>query len=60
MVLFSINAVIAVIDPAAAIEQMQNQMQPIMQAASDWSVIVGVGLISAQAFYALIVRLIKM
>lgn len=55
-----IDAGLLAIDPAQAITDMQDMMQPIMQKASDWSVRVGLALISAQAFYALIVRLIKM
>lgn len=50
----------ATADPTQAIEAIQNLVLPTVQRATDWAVTVGFGIFAAQAFYALVVRLIKM
>lgn len=50
----------APIDASESIQRMQEMMLPRIQEATDWSMKVGLGLVSASAFYALVVRVIKL
>jgi hypothetical protein len=44
------------LDPAQAIEQMQNTVKPVIEHATAWSTKVCVGLMSGYAFYVLAVK----
>ncbi|NES65597.1 MAG: hypothetical protein F6K24_10215 [Okeania sp. SIO2D1] len=49
-----------VVDPAQAIANLEELVKPSLQSATDWGLKVGLGIVSAQAFYALVVRLIRL
>lgn len=53
-------SLLLVVDPAVAIQNMQDMVQPVMETATVWAVKVCFMIISAQAFYALVIRLIKL
>jgi len=44
------------LDPAQAIEQMQNTVKPVIEHATVWSTKVCVGLMSGYAFYVLAIK----
>lgn len=47
-------------DPAEKVAALETLVKPQIQQAVDWSMTVGLGLVSSSAFYALVVRLIKL
>jgi hypothetical protein len=48
------------VNPAEAIKQMETFIKPSIQNATDWGLKVSTSLVGIQAFYALVVRLIKL
>lgn len=47
------------VDPSQSIANMQSMIKPAIAQASDWGIKAGLGLVSAQAFYALLVRMVR-
>lgn len=47
-------------DPAEKVAALENLIKPQIQQAVDWSMTVGLGLVSSSAFYALVIRVIKL
>lgn len=54
------NSVRAQINPAEAVKQMETWIKPSIQNAVDYGLQVSTGIVGIQAFYALVVRLIKL
>lgn len=59
-----IEALIAVsnndpIDSAQKIADLQLMIKPVIQRSAEWGLKVGMGLVGAQAFYALVVRVTR-
>lgn len=48
------------ISAAAAIRSLNEVIRPVLERATEWSTTVALGLVSANAFYALVVRLTKL
>jgi hypothetical protein len=46
--------------PAQAIEEMRAMMLPAIQHATEWGLKAGLGLVSMQAFYSVVVRVTKL
>jgi hypothetical protein len=47
------------LDSAQYVADLQNLIVPVLHKAVSWSMKVALGIVSAQAFYALVVRFIK-
>lgn len=48
-----------VLDPAQSIKDMENVIKPALQESTEWGLTAGLGIVSASAFYALLVRIVK-
>lgn len=48
------------VSAAAAIRSLNEVIRPVLERATEWSTTVALGLVSANAFYALVVRLTKL
>ncbi len=49
-----------VLDAAESIKALEKTIKPALEQATDWSMKAGLGFVSASAFYALVVRVIKL
>lgn len=48
------------VDPTQSIKAIENVVKPALEQSTEWSLKAGLGLVSASAFYALVVRVIKL
>lgn len=46
-------------DPAQSIADFQSMVEPVVQRSVQWGLQVGIGIVGAQAFYALVVRITR-
>jgi len=49
-----------VLDAAESIKALEKTIKPALEQATDWSMKAGLGIVSASAFYSLVVRVIKL
>lgn len=48
------------LNPAEAIAQLEGTIKPVIERAAAWGLTAGIGIVGAQAFYTLVIRLIRL